>query len=749
MKVPPALQAFYYSFPIQLVLLHLRKYQVLLIFWLLLFSTVNGQFLHKYGADSLFLAPEYLDNVGSVSAAILGVAIGIFIMSWNITTFILHSGQFRFLATTTQPFLRYCLNNSVIPLAFLVFFLTRLVWYSMNRELMPGFEVFAMVAGFLAGLIGLLAISFLYFFGADRTIMKRMAPTLSNPIKFMSAYGKRRRGEGIGSMRVDWYLSALFRVRKTRNVTHYSVGFLESIFKQHHVAAVVSIFIAFVFLVIIGFLLDYRIFQLPAGASITLFFAILIALSGAFSMFLQSWSIPAAVLLYLALNTLYTANIIDARNKAYGLVYNGKERAAYNREALEALCTPEQVEADRSNMLAIMEKWKARQAAGGAARSQKPVMYFINVSGGGNRSAAFTMNVLQRLDSITGGSLMKQTFLMSGASGGMIGAAYFRELYREQLHDASINLHDPRYVDDISRDLLNATFSSFVARDLAAPAQRFSFNGQRYLKDRAWAFENRLNDNTRGLMSRTIGDYAIEEEKAVIPLLLLNSVITRDGKKMVTGTQPLSFMMIPATEDRRRGEAEPDAVDFGAMFRKHQPDQLRMLTALRMNATFPYVLPNVWLPTDPVIDVMDAGMRDNFGLETTLRFISHFREWIMENTGGAVIISIRDRQTGGWENPYEATDISEIITKPALLIQHNWHKLQDYYQNDQLSFSATNFGGMLRKVSFQYVPRKQDDGAALNFHLTKREKQDIAAALDNPYNSTSFEIIRKEMGKSR
>jgi hypothetical protein len=62
-----------------------------------------------------------------------------------------------------------------------------------------------------------------------------------------------------------------------------------------------------------------------------------------------------------------------------------------------------------------------------------------------------------------------------------------------------------------------------------------------------------------------------------------------------------------------------------------------------MNATFPYVLPNVWLPTNPVIDVMDAGLRDNFGQENTLRFIESFKNWLQENTAKVVIIQIRDR----------------------------------------------------------------------------------------------------------
>ena len=114
---------------------------------------------------------------------------------------------------------------------------------------------------------------------------------------------------------------------------------------------------------------------------------------------------------------------------------------------------------------------------------------------------------------------------------------------------------------------------------------------------------------------------------------------------------------------------------------------LRLLTALRMNATFPYVLPNVWLPTKPVVDVMDAGFRDNFGEQTAIRFLNVFREWILKNTGGVVLIQIRDRKTGGWENPYESKDITEIFTKPLLLLQYNWYKMQEYNQDDLLSLT--------------------------------------------------------------
>jgi len=68
------LRAILHSFPVQLLLLHFRKFQVLIIFWLLLFNAVNGSFMKTFGVDSLYLAPEYLGDVNFVSACFVGIA---------------------------------------------------------------------------------------------------------------------------------------------------------------------------------------------------------------------------------------------------------------------------------------------------------------------------------------------------------------------------------------------------------------------------------------------------------------------------------------------------------------------------------------------------------------------------------------------------------------------------------------------------------------------------------------------------
>jgi hypothetical protein len=595
-------------------------------------------------------------------------------------------------------------------------------------------EIAMMIAGFLTGFLLVIGLSLLYFYEADQTIIRQMTPLISNPKLFKSQFrSKETQSNASRLIKVNWYLNSPLTVKPVRDVSHYSREFIERIFSRHHFAAILSIIIAFLILVLVGFFMDEPFFQLPAAASIFLFFSILISLSGAFSYFLQSWSLTFLIILFLILNLLYRYDVIDPTNKAYGLNYtNRAERPHYDREHLLALCTPEKVEQDKARMLEILERWKKKQNV------EKPLMLIINTSGGGSRSAAFTMNVLQRLDAQSGGKLMDKTFLITGASGGMFGAAYFRALSLMKQQDTAIDLQDHKYTDAISEDLLNPLFSSFVARDLASPAQKFRVGNYEYVKDRGYAFEQKLNINTRGVLDRQLREIEPDERAARIPLMLLSSVITRDSRTMLISTQPISFLMRPVFDSAKIMGVDPDAVDFGSFFRKQDPMNIRLLTALRMNATFPYVLPNVWLPTRPVIDVMDAGFRDNFGEQVAIRFMNVFRDWIQRNTSGVLLIQIRDRKVGGWESPFESRSITELITKPVLLLQYNWYKMQEYNQDDLLSVFEQLMGDNFYKMTFQYEPKKANEGVSLNFHLTRQEKLDVANALNLPVNVKTF-----------
>lgn len=735
--MPLLVQNIYYSFPVQLLILHFRKYQVLLIFWLILFCTVTGNFMKNFGADALFLAPEYLGNVNGAAAAIVGVATGILVMSWNITTFILHSKRCRFLVTTAKPFLKYCINNSIIPLMFLIIYFVSALSFDVKKELIPTAQFIFIAAGFFMGFMLLITFSFAYFFSADKRIVKTVKPIAREVYRNRHSHVKAQTQLSNYRIRVGYYLDSTLKLRKARDVTHYGEDFLDMIFKRHHFSAMISILIAFVAMIFIGFFLDHRIFQVPAAASILLLFALMIAVIGTLTYFLQTWSVLFVLALFLTFDLLYRYDVIDPRNKAYGINYLDKEeRPLYTPKSLLQLCAPAKIDSDKKNMLEILNNWKSKQ------HESKPAMVFFNFSGGGVRSACFAMNVLQQLDSITHGKIMQNTFLMSGASGGVLSAAYFRELYKRKKEQQNIDLHNPVYLDNISGDLLNPVFSSMIARDLFSPAQKFTIGPYSYVKDRGYAFEQKLNENTGGVLNKTLGDYAADEKAANIPMIIFNSVISRDGRKLMICTQPLGFLMQPEFMEED-SSTNIDAVDFSALFSKQQPMNLRILTALRMNATFPYVLPNVWLPSYPIIDVMDAGMRDNYGQETTLRFLNVFKDWMKENTSGVVIIQVRDRVRGGWERPYESNDIAGVITKPGTTLQYNWYKMQDYFQDDQLAYARSFLDTNFHRITFTYVPEKEETGVALNFHITGREKKEVVSSMKRLNNIEAFMQVKK------
>lgn len=729
------LSGFFYSLPIQLFFLHFRRYQVFLVFWYVLFATVLGFFLKSFGARSLFLAPEYLNKVDALATGIVGLAIGIFIMSWNITTFILHTRHIRFLATTAQPFLKFCINNGIFPGLFLLLYLYKAIEYNRFQQLLSAMGMFKLIAGFILGLVIAVASAFFYFYVIDKRVYKRFGRRLSKANKIYTITSKRGQlppSKG-GEIRCDWFLSARLRLRKPRDVRHYSEEFLDSIFKRHHIAAIIAVLIAFVFLIGVSFLSDSPLFQIPAAASVAIFFAVLMAVAGAFSLFLKSWSIPLLIAAYMVINWMYHEHLIDPRNKMYGLDYERSKRVDYTRNEVLRAGSPENVEADKKAFIEILNNWKKKQG------SAKPVMYLVNVSGGGLRSSEFAVDAMQRLDSLTGGNFMKQTFMITGASGGLLGAAYYRELYWQKQQGKNINLLDKQYSDNVSKDLLNTIFSSFVTTDLLAPRQPVTINGGRYVKDRGYYFEERFNDNTGGILDKTLGDYVLPEKNAQIPVMLFHSVITLDGRQVVISTQPARFFMRAVTDSADLFATDPDAIDYVSFFKNNNPYNTRILSALRANATFPYVLPNILLPTSPVVDIMDAGLRDNYGLESSLRFINTFKDWLRENTSKVIVIQIRGRRLGEWEATEDGSmNFFGELTGPLWLLQNNYYKLQDYTLDDQLQYMYKAYGKGLYRVNLQYVPSKEEAHASLSYHLTAAEKKDIRRSLDNIGNTNEF-----------
>jgi hypothetical protein len=101
---------------------------------------------------------------------------------------------------------------------------------------------------------------------------------------------------------------------------------------------------------------------------------------------------------------------------------------------------------------------------------------------------------------------------------------------------------------------------------------------------------------------------------------------------------------------------------------------------------------------------------------------------------------------GGWEHPYDAETMTENAVKPFFLLQNNWYKMMEYAQTDMASYLVSNTDFKIFKIALQYTPGKKEDKAALNFHLTQREKQSISASFNSKLNQEHLQQISTLLG---
>lgn len=743
------IKAFWYSFPVQLLNMHLKRHQILLLMWVLLAMIATNSFGKLYGIPYLFLDPEYLGKVDYLSFALIGAAFGGFLTTWNITTYILESSRFQFLATFERPFAVYSLNNSVIPLAFVTTYIISAVQFQTNSEFTQSKDILLDIAGFLGGMAVVLFISAIYF----QTTNKNIFNIFNIKIKEMKRIRRRvvmredKRWEELRGIdqeyRVDNFITMSLGLRHVRSVVHYEEKMLREVFRQNHMNA---FFIEVALLLTIfglGFLIDYNVFRLPAAVSVMLFLAALISLSGMLDFWFKTWKTVAVIGSIVLINmAMLQFDLLTHQNKAFGLNYE-TEPASYSYTTLDTIANPTNIQRDRLNTLAILEAWKAQTG------ERKPRMVFMNFSGGGLSSATFSTAVIQAVDSATGGDLFKHTVLMTGASGGMIGAAYLRELNLLQKQGQIESMYNSSYPMNMSQDMLNATLFTLVTNDLIYPLQTFEAQGHTYRKDRGYMLEKIMNENVNGALEKTLGDYDELEKSAVIPMLIFAPTIVNDQRRMFISSQPVSYLMRPTGKNYRPLHTDVDGIDFMTFFRNQGAEDLRISSAIRMNATYPYILPYVALPTDPLIKVMDAGFRDNYGLTTTSRFIYTFKDWIKANTSGVLVVQVRQYPKEREITDYKNETLLTGLLSPVTSVYGNLSAVQDYDQAYEISAINEALDGKVELITFEYTPDKKEEEASLSFHLTTKERKDIINTVNKPYVQDGIERIKQLLNKKR
>lgn len=589
-------------YPLQLPFFQLRRHFLLTLFWLVLWAIALGEVGQGLGVPDIFYNNGPPATWGRTFA--WGVAFALFVIAHHLTTFLLDGHHAGFLLRERYPFLQYALNNSLLPLLLWTYYLHRYTQQHIGEA-----NLLWQLFGHAVGAIGVTSAALLFLSVTSQDIFRLRKAGLLSP---QAVYHQVLQAQATSPV-VRYYLAWPKGIVAThRGITLDRKTLAKLLFQQHRNAFLLEV----VLLVGIGFwgyVQQKTEVYLPAGAAFLVLWAILYMLIGAVSFWVRQWGGWALIALLVIGIGILRSSWLRGTSPAYGLSGKGP---------LQQDATPDYT-ADSLALVQCLEGWSHRQ-------EKKAPLVWIQVSGGGWRSAFWSLSNLQLIDSLSGGKLWQRTFAISGASGGLIGAALWRDIGLYYPH----RRWDLREPFQLTQDALDPILSTGLV-GLLSPIPTFydSLTHTTYPQGRGYAFERALVRNARAFYDRTLAAYTQPERTGQCPLLFITPALLPSARLLLISSQPCS----PLT---RQGLL----VELRA--RVPHAENLYLRTALRMNASFPFVLPSVSLPTAPPMEAIDAGAIDNHGELIALQFLWEMREAIARHASKVILIELRDLPVG-------------------------------------------------------------------------------------------------------
>jgi hypothetical protein len=242
-------------------------------------------------------------------------------------------------------------------------------------------------------------------------------------------------------------------------------------------------------------------------------------------------------------------------------------------------------------------------------KNQTPLL--ISAAGGGIQASAWTTRVIAGLNqlcrqSACGARFQDSLAVMSGVSGGSVGAMHVGAAFPD-FDLAAHNALRPS-LDDVAWGWVNPDVWRAILPWFRDP-----------VVDRGWALERSLEANARVgdsdmrdvYLSQWTRKLSTEQQ---FPVFLFNATNVEAGAPLVFAT----------TDYHGQEEVKDVSKSFYGLY-KGQYD-VRVSTAVRMSASFPYVSPsarsNGLPPAYPDFHFVDGGYYDNYGIFTMLNWLN-------------------------------------------------------------------------------------------------------------------------------
>ena len=735
-------------FPIQLLFGHLKYNLFALSFWIFLFLIITDKVGFSYGIPFLFYSPEYNGEIGWVSFALMGFAIGGFTMAFNTYSYMKLGTKYAFLATLSRPFIRFCFNNSILPIIFNVYFIYRFINFQRTEEFATDSDIYGYIFSYIGGFTLFISIALLYFFPVNKDVYKLLGKSSD----------EEKIEEGVGSIlhnNIHWtdyfkyqkdrtfiYMVTLFYWRKSRSIKHYDKLLLKRVFSRNRINSSFFEIVTIVAFVFIGVFRNSPFFEVPAAMSFVMLLTIILMLFSAFRSWFGYWTQAIIIILVILMNYLSTTTSwFQYTSYGYGLSYKPEKLVPFNIETITELnLEKEKVIAAREKYIQVLENWKK------STGQKKPKMILVMTSGGGSRSAVWTFSVLQKVDKRFDGKLSKHIHTITGASGGMVGASYFRSLLLEDKLHNTTNRFNENYQKNISKDLLNKLIFSAYSNDLFY-RDRIKLGDNTYTKDRGYAFEQQLHENTNNTMNVPLSYFKKPEENALVPTMFFTPTIVNNGRRLLISTHNMSFLCV-GKKTNSGLTSSYEYIDYQSYFNNNTTNDLRFSSIMRMSATFPFVLPMVSMPTSPTMHIMDAGLRDNYGGKLTMEIMYSMRKWIKNNTSGVIVLQIRDTKKLLRGDVVKNVSLINKFTMPFGNMYDNFPKTQDFDQETLMRYATHKIGFPVHFISFNLL-EEQKKRISLTWHLTGQEKARVNKAFYSRGNKYALHQLERLMRESR